>query len=339
MPRRAGPRRAVFLLFGRMRSRLALATLAALVPGCASMRGVTPGPATPAKSAGVATIRPPAPSATELHGLANRRIDVWEHRLRALPSLRRATEESLARGASYLPRLCAILGEHGLPPDLALLPVVESAFWPTARGRSGERGLWQLRRATARRFGLVVNARRDDRLNPDRATRAAARYLVFLHARYGEWPLALAAYNAGERRVDRALRRGRRADFWQLADRRLLPRTSREYVPHFLAVVRVTRLGSSASSQVACGDVAMKLPVAARVPPPAPLSQSALDGRRLGFTTRRLSTAEGQTAEAGVTYPLSERVVVQVSYERDTLGRPMPRDPENGVVASLKLGF
>ena len=339
MPRRAGPRRAVFLLFGRMRSRLALATLAALVPGCASMRGVTPGPATPAKSAGVATIRPPAPPPTELHGLANRRIDVWEHRLRALPSLRRATEESLARGASYLPRLCAILGEHGLPPDLALLPVVESAFWPTARGRSGERGLWQLRRATARRFGLVVNARRDDRLNPDRATRAAARYLVFLHARYGEWPLALAAYNAGERRVDRALRRGRRADFWQLADRRLLPRTSREYVQHFLAVVRVTRLGSSASSQVACGDVAMKLPVAARVPPPAPLSQSALDGRRLGFTTRRLSTAEGQTAEAGVTYPLSERVVVQVSYERDTLGRPMPRDPENGVVASLKLRF
>ncbi len=299
------------------------------------MRGVTPGPATPAKSAGVATIRPPAPSATELHGLANRRIDVWEHRLRALPSLRRATEESLARGASYLPRLCAILGEHGLPPDLALLPVVESGFWPTARGRSGERGLWQLRRATARRFGLVVNARRDDRLHPERATRAAARYLVFLYARYGEWPLALAAYNAGERRVDRALARGRRADFWQLADRRLLPRTSREYVPHFLAVVRVTRLGSSASSQVACGDVAMKLPVAARVPPPAPLSQSALDGRRFGFTTRRLSTAEGQTAEAGVTYPLSERVVVQVSYERDTLGRPMPRDPENGVVASL----
>ncbi len=303
------------------------------------MRGVTPHPATPAKPAGVATIRPPAPPPTELHGLANRRIDVWEHRLRALPSLRRATEESLARGASYLPRLCAILGEHGLPPDLALLPVVESGFWPTARGRSGERGLWQLRRATARRFGLVVNARRDDRLHPERATRAAARYLVFLYARYGDWPLALAAYNAGERRVDRALARGRRADFWQLADRRLLPRTSREYVPHFLAVVRVTRLGSSASSQVACGDVAMKLPVAARVPPPAPLSQSALDGRRLGFTTRRLSTAEGQTAEAGVTYPLSERVVVQVSYERDTLGRPMPRDPENGVVASLKLGF
>jgi len=324
------------LLFGRMRSRLALATLAALVPGCASMRGMTPGPATPAKSAGVATIRPPAPSATELHGLANRRIDVWEHRLRALPSLRRATEESLARGASYLPRLCAILGEHGLPPDLALLPVVESGFWPTARGRAGERGLWQLRRDTARRFGLVVNARRDDRLHPERATRAAARYLVFLHARYGDWPLALAAYNAGERRVDRALRRGRRAGFWQLADRRLLPRTSRNYVPHFLALVRIAELRPS--SQSACGEIAMKLPVAARVPP-APLSRPAVQARRVSFATRKISTPEGQTAEAGVAYPLSERVVVQVSYERDTLGRPMPRDPENGVVASLKLGF
>ena len=300
------------------------------------MRGVT---LDRPKAAAVTPIPPPAAAPPELHTITNPRIDVWERRLRTQPTLREATEDSLGRGATYLPRLCAILGEHGLPPDLALLPVVESGFWPTARGRAGERGLWQLRRDTARRFGLVVNARRDDRLHPERATRAAARYLVFLHARYGDWPLALAAYNAGERRVDRALRRGRRADFWQLADRRLLPRTSREYVPHFLAVVRVTRLGSSASSQVACGDVAMKLPVAARVPPPAPLSQSALDGRRLGFTTRRLSTAEGQTAEAGVTYPLSERVVVQVSYERDTLGRPMPRDPENGVVASLKLRF
>ncbi len=249
---------------------------------------------------------------------------------------REATEDSLGRGATYLPRLCAILGEHGLPPDLALLPVVESGFWPTARGRAGERGLWQLRRDTARRFGLVVNARRDDRLHPERATRAAARYLVFLHARYGDWPLALAAYNAGERRVDRALRRGRRAGFWQLADRRLLPRTSRNYVPHFLALVRIAELRPS--SQSACGEIAMKLPVAARVPP-APLSRPAVQARRVSFATRKISTPEGQTAEAGVAYPLSDRIAVQLSYERDAFGRAMPRDPENGVVATMTLGF
>src|SRR5262249_17268351 len=161
-----------------------------------------------------------------------------ERRLRAEAWLRQSTEESLTRGAPYLTSICAILGDHGLPPELALLPVVESEFQPTARGRAGERGLWQLRRATARRFGLVVNARRDDRLRPERATHAAARYLALLYTRFGDWPLALAAYNAGEHRVDRALKRGRATDFWQLADRRLLPRISREYVPHFLALVR-----------------------------------------------------------------------------------------------------
>src|SRR5262249_32150224 len=250
-----------------MRSRLALAILAALLSGCAATRVETPRPTTPARPPVVAAIRPPAPPVPELAAVANPRIDVWERRLRVDRAMREATEDSLERGAPYLPAICAILAEHNLPPDLALLPVVESGFWPNARGRSGERGLWQLRRATARRFGLVVNARRDDRLQPERATRAAARYLVVLHRHYREWPLALAAYNAGERRVDRARARAGRGDFWELADRKLLPRTSREYVPHFLALVRTTDLGSS--SLLACGEVAMKRQAAAHVAPPA----------------------------------------------------------------------
>jgi len=244
-----------------MRSRLALSTLAALTAACASMPGLGPHRPTPAPPGSVAALPPATSAPPGLQAVTNPRIDQWEHRLRTKPSLRRATEESLARAAPYLPRLCAILGQYGLPPDLVLLPVVESEFWPTARGRSGERGLWQLRRATARRFGLVVNARRDDRLDPERSTRAAARYLAYLHRRYREWPLALAAYNAGERRVDRARARAHQANFWQLADRKLLPRTSCQYVPHFLAVVRVTDLGSS--SQLACGAIAMKRRVAA----------------------------------------------------------------------------
>ena len=159
--------------------------------------------------------------------------------VRADPRLRQHTAESLARGQRYLPGLRKILEENGVPPSLALLPAIESSFYPTARGRRGERGLWQLRRATARRFGLVVNAHRDDRVHPERATRAAAHYLRLLHDRYGDWALALAAYNAGERRVDRALARDPEASFWRLAERGYLPRSSRDYVPRFFAVVRV----------------------------------------------------------------------------------------------------
>jgi len=164
---------------------------------------------------------------------------VWEHRLRAHPALRRDTQKSLARGATYLPRLREILEANGVPASLALVPAVESGFRPRARGRFGELGLWQLRRPTARRFGLTVDARRDDRIHPERSTEAAARYLRYLRARYGEWPLALAAYNAGERRVDRALARHQGNDFWQLADQGWLPRTSRDFVPRVFAVVRL----------------------------------------------------------------------------------------------------
>ena len=209
--------------------------LLAVLAACAPLRRA-PSPVAPS-----APLLPSAPSAplSSLGTPDHVRIDAWENRLRTHPRFRRETADSLARGSRYLPRLRRILEENGLPPSLALLPVIESGFYPTARGRKGERGLWQLRRATARRFGLVVNAHRDDRVEPERATRAAARYLRLLHDRYGDWALALAAYNAGEHRVDRALERDPDASFWRLAENGYLPRISREYVPRFFAVVRM----------------------------------------------------------------------------------------------------
>jgi membrane-bound lytic murein transglycosylase D len=150
-----------------------------------------------------------------------------------------ATELSMERGARYLPRLRAIVADAGLPDGLALLPAVESSFRAHARGPTGSRGLWQLEAATARRFGLVVNRHRDDRLDPERSTRAAVRYLRTLYAHYGDWPLALAAYNAGEGRIDKALRGHNGATFWELAAEHRLPPISREYVPRFLALLRV----------------------------------------------------------------------------------------------------
>jgi hypothetical protein len=190
------------------------------------------------KDASLDEAAPRAPAVESLACIAHPSIARWEHRLRGHRPTRQETREGLARGARYLPNMRGILTDAGVPPSLAFLPLVESSFYPQARGRLDEVGLWQLRPETARRYGLRVGGAHDDRLDPARSTRAAARYLHFLHRRYGDWPLALAAYNAGEHRVDRALARSPHATFWQLAEARRLPRTSCEYVPRFLAVVR-----------------------------------------------------------------------------------------------------
>ena len=165
------------------------------------------------------------------------------------------------RKARSVPRLKAILAEEGLPPEMVAVPAVESGLRPDVRGRHGERGIWQIRPATARRIGLRVSATRDERLDVERSTRAAARYLAGLHARYGTWPLALAAYNAGEGRVDRALARHPRAAFWELAERRALPAHSRAYVPQIMAMIELLaapdacRVRGSRTAQAMRADV------------------------------------------------------------------------------------
>jgi len=170
-------------------------------------------------------------------------IDAWEYRLRTERAFRITTIDSLTRGNQYLGRFHEILRDAGLPTGLALLPVVESSFRVNARGRGGSVGLWQLQAPTARRFGLLVNKRHDERLDPDRATQAAVAYLAMLHDRYEDWPLALAAYNAGEGRVDRALKRLPGADYWDLIAARHLSKITGDYVPRFFATVRMAEAG------------------------------------------------------------------------------------------------
>jgi hypothetical protein len=128
----------------------------------------------------------------------------------------------------------AIFREFGVPVALLKVAQVESNWKPFALSRKGAFGLWQLMPATARRYGLRVDVASDDRADTDKATRAAARYLRDLHEQFGDWALALAAYNAGEDAVARAVERGASRDFWSLSQRKLLPAETRAYVPAVL---------------------------------------------------------------------------------------------------------
>ncbi len=127
-----------------------------------------------------------------------------------------------------------ILREEDVPIALLRIAQVESNWKPFALSPKGAFGLWQLMPATARRYGLRVDAMRDDRADMDKSTRAAARYLRDLHLRFSDWALALAAYNAGEDAVQRAMERGESDDFGELSRRKLLPAETRTYVPAIL---------------------------------------------------------------------------------------------------------
>jgi len=131
--------------------------------------------------------------------------------------------------------LASILRRQGLPASLAAVAEVESGFNPLALSPKGARGLWQLMPETARRFGLTVDGRRDERLDPRKSTLAAAQYLKVLFAQFHDWPLALAAYNSGEERVQRSLDRLGAHDFWTLSRHAALPEETRRYVPAVLS--------------------------------------------------------------------------------------------------------
>ena len=130
--------------------------------------------------------------------------------------------------------IARVLQEHGLPPGLTSVVAVESAFNPQALSPKGARGLWQLMPATARRYGLKVEPHTDDRIDPLKSTHAAAAYMKDLFAQFQDWPLALAAYNAGEVRVARAMTRTGARDFWTLRRRGALPEETLQYVPAVL---------------------------------------------------------------------------------------------------------
>jgi len=137
-----------------------------------------------------------------------------------------------------------ILRRHGVPADLAAVILVESGGRADALSPKGARGLWQLMPDTARRYGLRVDEMRDDHLDLFSATDAAARYLHDLYAEFGDWKLALAAYNTGEANLSSAILKAHTQDFDQLSSLRMLPRETRNYVPLVLATARLIGLSS-----------------------------------------------------------------------------------------------
>lgn len=150
---------------------------------------------------------------------------------------RSRTEAMLGRSAIYFPLFEKYLEESGLPSELKFLSVVESALNPTAVSRSGAVGLWQFMPATGKDYGLKISSWEDQRRDPHLATAAALKYLKRLYNRFGSWELALAAYNGGPGRVNRAIRRGRSKNFWTI--RKYLPRETRNYVPAFIAATYI----------------------------------------------------------------------------------------------------
>ena len=131
----------------------------------------------------------------------------------------------------------------GLPTELAGMALVESGAQTFALSPKGARGLWQLMPDTALRYGLTVTGKRDDRLNPEASTRAAAAYIRDLQLRFSDLRLVLAAYNAGEDQVQRAIERAGTSDFQILSAKRLIPEETRKYVPAVLRAIRMLQEG------------------------------------------------------------------------------------------------
>ncbi len=150
-------------------------------------------------------------------------------------------EEGLDNASRYEPLIRTTFQAEGLPEDLLYVAMIESSFRPSARSGARARGIWQFVPSTGHRFGLKSDRLVDERADPAKATLAAARFWKTLYNEYGDWHLAMAAYNSGEGRVSSAIRKTGIDDYWQLCSQNALPRETCNYVPGVIAAGMIAR--------------------------------------------------------------------------------------------------
>ncbi len=146
---------------------------------------------------------------------------------------RTGTELLLGRQTTFLPIFEKYIEEFQLPRELKNLPIIESALNPNAESQVGAKGLWQFMPNTGRMYGLTINDYVDERCDPVKSTIAGLSYLKDLYAKYGDWKLAIASYNCGSGRVDKAIKKADKSSFEGI--KKYLPKETREYVAKFIA--------------------------------------------------------------------------------------------------------
>lgn len=154
---------------------------------------------------------------------------------------RRFITRALEKSGEYLPQIKNIFVAHGLPLELTNLALLESGFEPNAVGLQNVLGLWQLKPATARQYGLRISGSIDERKDVLKSSTAVAKHLVDLYTLYTDWYLAIAAYNAGRGSISRAIAKSQCRNFFHLARRGVLRPVTTDFVPKFLAITKIVQ--------------------------------------------------------------------------------------------------